>query len=82
MLEKFYRYVFESIVDKVIVRAINEDGIVDPYKITFVYKTGFDDKQDGHKFINKSPLEAYSKDNNDNKKECSYTNNETCGNCS
>ncbi|PBH13416.1 hypothetical protein [Clostridioides difficile] len=82
LLEKFDRYVFASIVDKVIVGVINEDGIVDPYKITFVYKTSFDDKQDGHKCINKSPLETYSKDNNDNKKKCSYTNNETLRDCS
>lgn len=32
LLEKFDRYVFASIVDKVIVGVINEDGIVDPYK--------------------------------------------------
>lgn len=52
VLEKFDRYVFESIVDKVIVGTTNEDDTVDPYKITFVYKTGFDDKQDGNKFRN------------------------------
>lgn len=82
VLEEFDRYVFESIVDKVIVGAINEDGTVDPYKITFVYKTGFDDKQDGNNFINKNMLEAYSKDNNDNKDQCSHTKNETCRKCS
>ncbi|MGL5766175.1 MAG: hypothetical protein ACRCX8_11100 [Sarcina sp.] len=54
-------------MDKVIVRATNEDGTVDPCKITFVYKTGFDDKQDGNKFIDNNSLKAYSKDNNDNK---------------
>lgn len=82
VLEEFDRYVFESIVDKVIVGATNEDGTVDPYKITFVYKTGFDDKQDGNKFINKNLLESYSKDNNDNKNQCSHTKNETCRKCS
>ena len=38
VLEKFDRVVFESIVDKVIVGEVNEDGTVDPYKLTFVMK--------------------------------------------
>ena len=37
-LDEFDRVVFESIVNKVIVGGINEDGTVDPYKITFVLK--------------------------------------------
>ena len=43
MLDKFDRVVFESIVEKVIVGDINEDGTVDPYKLTFVLK-GMDDR--------------------------------------
>ncbi len=43
MLDKFDRAVFESIVEKVIVGDMNEDGIVDPYKLTFVLK-GMDDR--------------------------------------
>ena len=38
MLDKFDRVVFESIVDKVIVGDISEDGAIDPYKLTFVLK--------------------------------------------
>lgn len=38
MLDKFDRVVFESVVDKVIVVDISEDGIIDPYKLTFVLK--------------------------------------------
>lgn len=78
VLEKFDRYVFESIVDKVIVGTTNEDGTVDPYKITFVYKTGFDDKQDGNKFRNNKSLKVCSKDKHDNKKECSHDKDDTC----
>lgn len=37
-LDEFDRVVFESIVNKVIVGGYNEDGTVDPYKITFVLK--------------------------------------------
>ena len=43
MLDKFDRVVFESIVEKVIVGDISEDGTVDPYKLTFVLK-GMEDR--------------------------------------
>lgn len=43
MLDKFDRVVFESIVEKIIVGNMNEDGTVDPYKLTFVLK-GMDDR--------------------------------------
>lgn len=38
VLDQFDRLVFESIVDKVIVGEVNEDGSTDPYKLTFVLK--------------------------------------------
>lgn len=38
MLDEFDRIVFESIVSKVIVGAVYEDGTVNPYKLTFVIK--------------------------------------------
>ena len=38
VLDKFDRVVFESIVQKVIVGEVAEDGTVDPYKLTFVLK--------------------------------------------
>lgn len=43
MLDTFDRVVFESIVEKVIVGDMNEDGTVDPYKLTFVLK-GMEDR--------------------------------------
>lgn len=43
MLDKFERVVFESIVDKVIVGDISEDGTIDPYKLTFVQE-GMEDR--------------------------------------
>lgn len=43
MLDKFDRVVFESIVEKVIVGNMDEDGKVDPYKLTFVLK-GMDNR--------------------------------------
>jgi len=50
VLEYFDRYVFESIVDKVIVGGIEEDGTIDPHSLVFIYKTGLIDNQDGSKF--------------------------------
>ncbi len=50
VLKEFDRFVFESIVEKVIVGEIDENNNVDPYKLTFVYKTGFKDNLDGSKF--------------------------------
>ena len=41
VLEEFDRGIFESIVEKVIVGGLDEDENKDPYKITFIYKTGF-----------------------------------------
>ena len=41
VLEEFDRGVFESLIEKVIIGGFDENGEKDPYKITFVYKTGF-----------------------------------------
>ncbi len=41
VLDTFDRYVFESIVEKVIVGGYDEDGNKDPSMLTFIYKTGF-----------------------------------------
>lgn len=49
-LKKFNREVFESLIEKVIIGSIDDDGNVDPYKITFIYKTGFDNTVDGSKY--------------------------------
>lgn len=38
ILEEFDRVVFESIVEKVIAGETNDDGTVDPFKLTFVMK--------------------------------------------
>ena len=41
VLEEFDRGIFESIIEKVIVGGYDENGEKDPYKIIFIYKTGF-----------------------------------------
>ena len=45
VLQEFDRGIFESIIEKVIVGGYDEDGNKDPYKITFIYKTGFTQKE-------------------------------------
>jgi len=50
VLKKFDRKDFESIVEKVIVGGYDDDGNADPSMITFVYKTGFEDKKNGGDF--------------------------------
>ena len=44
ILEGFDRGIFESIIEKVIVGGYDENGEKDPYKIIFIYKTGFKDE--------------------------------------
>ena len=84
VLKDFDRYVFESIVEKVIVGEIDENGNVDPYKLTFVYKTGFKDDLDGEKF--KTPRKNASSKNivlgKDFAELSSYTNNHLDKSCS
>lgn len=41
VLEEFDRGIFESIIERVLIGGYDEDGNKDPYKITFIYKTGF-----------------------------------------
>src|SRR5690625_2172997 len=50
VIDTFDRYVFESVVDKVFVGGVDEDGNKDPAMITFVYKTGLSNSLDGEKF--------------------------------
>ena len=38
VLDTFDRIVFESIVEKIIIGDISEDGEIDPYKLTFVLR--------------------------------------------
>lgn len=50
VLSEFDRYVFESIVEKVIVGGYDEDDNKDPAQLTFVYKTGLKNNVDGSRF--------------------------------
>ncbi|MCH4888911.1 recombinase family protein [Acidaminobacter sp. JC074] len=49
-LKEFNRKTFETLVEKIIVGRIDKDGNIDPYHLTFIYRTGFDHKIDAEKF--------------------------------
>jgi DNA invertase Pin-like site-specific DNA recombinase len=68
-LNEFDRLVFESIIEKIIIGGIDDDGNKDPTKVTFIYKTGFSNNVDGEMF---KPNRRNSKSN----KLCSYTDGE------
>ena len=88
VLDKFDRYVFESIVEKVIVGGLDENGNVDPAQLTFVYKTGLKNNVDGAKFKPQRKNargrhrteELCSHDSNEVDKMCSDSSNDTIGN--
>lgn len=85
VLDKFDRYVFESIVEKVIVGGLDENGNVDPAQLTFVYKTGLKNSVDGTKFKTQRKNargrhrtnELCSHDSNEVDKMCSDSSNDT-----
>ena len=78
LITEFDRAVFESLVEKVIVGGVSDDGVIDPAKITFIYKSGdktslnyknFKDKRKNESKKRSSDLaELYSNDANDDEK--------------
>ena len=86
VLQEFDRGIFESIIEKVIVGGYDEDGNKDPYKITFIYKTGFRNevgnaKQrfDKTKSLGDKAKELCSHIADEVKDVCSYVSDNTCG---
>ena len=74
VLKDFDRCVFESIVQKVIVGETDEDGNVNPYKLTFIYKTDYSNTVQSkmHKQANRKRTQ------NDVKDLPSYSTADTC----
>lgn len=79
VLDTFDRYVFESIVEKVIVGGYDKDGNKDPSMLTFIYKTGFKNSVDGSNF---KPPRKNSKAAKQRAGLCSHTTDETNSTCS
>ena len=88
VLEEFDRGIFESIIEKVIVGGFDEDGNKDPYKITFIYKTGLKneignakERFDKSKKMGDKTKELCSHIADELKGVCSFVSDNTCGNC-
>lgn len=73
ILDEFDRYVFESIIEKVIIGGVDKDGNKDPYMITFVYKTGLKSEIENAKKNCNQDLKGKRKKNKD---VCSFNINE------
>ena len=88
VLEEFDRGIFESIIEKVIVGGYDENGEKDPYKIIFIYKTGFKNEIGNAKerFGKKSKAVEKAKEMcshiaDEVKDVCSYVSDNTRGDC-
>lgn len=87
VLSEFDRYVFESIVEKVIVGGYDEDGNKDPAQLTFVYKTGLKNNVDVSRFKPQRKnargkhrtAELCSNDKNEVQSLHSHSSSDTCG---
>ena len=86
VLETFDRYVFESIIEKVIVGGYDENGEKDPAMLTFIYKTGLKNSMDSRSFrkprknrITSHELSSY--DGNEVEKVSSYHGDAACRDC-
>ena len=71
VLKKFDPNVFESVIEKVIVGGIDEDGNKDPAQLIFVYKTGISNTLNGSQFKpgRKNGKEAKN-DTNQDRQQC------------
>ena len=86
ILENFDRVVFESVVEKIIIGGYNEEGVEEPLKITFVYKTGIHSNFNGKDFKPKrrnaaalhSDIELCSYASDEATELCSYSSPDTC----
>jgi hypothetical protein len=85
ILKEFDRNVFESIVEKVIVGGYDDEGNADPSMITFVYKTGFEDKKKGDDYKpprrNSKSKKLSSQPTDDSSKLSQQATDVACGNC-
>lgn len=87
VLEEFDRTVFESIVEKVIVGEVDEDGNKNPYKLTFVYKTGISNKVESKtqrdlkigKAVKENIQKLYSHVSDEVNSVCSQSRVDACG---
>lgn len=79
-LERFDRDVFESLIEKVILGGYDEEGNLDPYKVTFIYRTGYKDDLYGckNRYSNTSTNKKCSNSSDEVKAVCSNCSDDTC----
>lgn len=77
LLEKFDRHVFECIIDRVVVGETGEDGTKYPYTLTFIYKTGREDRVATKQ--PKTSTKACSHAKHEIEATCLQPTNMTCG---
>lgn len=75
LITEFDRSVFESLVEKVIIGGITEDGSIDPAKICFVYKSGNESSFNGKEFKDRRK-NASSKHDNETTELCRFNRND------
>lgn len=88
-MENFDRVVFESVVERIIIGGYNDEGVADPLKITFVYKTGIHSNLNAKDFKPKrknaaavhTDAELCSYASVEDDKLCLHSSSDTCGDC-
>ena len=73
ILESFDRVVFESVVEKIVIGGYNNEGVEEPLKITFEYKTGIHSNFNGKDF---KPKRKNAAAVHNDAELCSYTSDE------
>lgn len=58
MISEFSSEIFRHVVEKVYIGGYDENGVEDPYRITFVYKTGFKDSKKVSTKKNSVPIDV------------------------
>ncbi|HEL1163230.1 TPA: recombinase family protein [Streptococcus equi subsp. zooepidemicus] len=76
LISEFDRAIFESLVEKVIIGGISDDGVVDPAKITFIYKSGDETTLNSKNFKDKRKNESKKSENASSELCSNDTNND------
>ena len=79
--------VFESVVERIIIGGYNDEGVEEPLKITFVYKTGIHSNLNAKDFKPKrknaaavhKDAELCSYTSNEVRELCLHSSSDTCG---
>ncbi|MBP2029031.1 hypothetical protein J2Z35_002869 [Acetoanaerobium pronyense] len=83
-INEFDRDIMDSLIDKVVIGATDEDGNANPHVVTFVFKAGMKFNEEFYKKVSNSSaimeeenLSTYAK--NEKQVACTYAPNTTCG---